>query len=214
MLSWFSKGGHVPSSSSLPKFLLLSQLVLTIIIITGVYQRDSCSSVSQAPHHIASLSPALPNEKAESQSATSFLENWWPPKWTTAALSKITGGSGEEVLPLKEDKEGRIGVGQLFFPYGQPQCMPNFTKPMLQDATDRYLSCAQFAPFVIEDTHRVAMASISSGQRFEAYDRAVLSQMFHSVVHENTFHVLCEELSDGAWNKIGQSSIIQQVTFR
>jgi mannan polymerase II complex MNN10 subunit len=89
-----------------------------------------------------------------------------------------------------------------FVSYGEPECLPAFNETMHQEAITRYVSCTQFAPFYPAETRRVAFATISTGKREEAYDRAIHSQMFHSAVHGTPTHVLCSTLSQGAWNKI------------
>ncbi|KAF1935712.1 hypothetical protein EJ02DRAFT_116604 [Clathrospora elynae] len=86
--------------------------------------------------------------------------------------------------------------------YGPTQCMPTFNDKLKHLALARNESCATYAPFPVQESRRVAFASITTGQPAEAYQRAILSQMFHSAVHGTSTHVLCEQLSDGAWNKI------------
>lgn len=86
--------------------------------------------------------------------------------------------------------------------YGASQCMPHFSDDLKKAAMQRNESCAAHAPFSTVETRRVAFASITTGKPEEAYQRAILSQMFHSAVHGSTTHILCEQLSDGAWNKI------------
>ncbi|KAJ4372010.1 hypothetical protein N0V83_003783 [Neocucurbitaria cava] len=91
---------------------------------------------------------------------------------------------------------------QTFVSYGQTQCIPDFGDTLKQLAIVRNESCTKHAPFPAEETRRVAFASITTGKPEEAYQRAIQSQMFHSAVHGTSIHVLCEQLSDGAWNKI------------
>lgn len=80
--------------------------------------------------------------------------------------------------------------------------MPHFNSWWERLATTRKESCAKHAPFDTHENRRVALATITTGEPKEAYDRAILSQMFHAAVHETSAHVLCEQLADGAWNKI------------
>ncbi|CAO2656543.1 Nn.00g053460.m01.CDS01 [Neocucurbitaria sp. VM-36] len=91
---------------------------------------------------------------------------------------------------------------RAFVSYGPTQCLPDFDDKTMQLAIVRNESCAKYAPFPAEETRRVAFASITTGKTEEAYQRAIQSQMFHSAVHGTSTHVLCEQLSDGAWNKI------------
>jgi mannan polymerase II complex MNN10 subunit len=80
--------------------------------------------------------------------------------------------------------------------------MPVFTDSLKQLAITHNESCTKHAPFQPQETRRVAFASISTGEPVEAYQRAILSQMFHTAVHGTSIHILCEQLADGAWNKI------------
>ncbi|KAF1842752.1 glycosyltransferase family 34 protein [Cucurbitaria berberidis CBS 394.84] len=91
---------------------------------------------------------------------------------------------------------------RTFISYGTTQCLPHFDDHMKQSAIARNESCTKHTPFTPEETRRVAFASITTGQPAEAYQRAIQSQMFHSAVHGTSTHILCEQLSDGAWNKI------------
>lgn len=80
--------------------------------------------------------------------------------------------------------------------------MPSFDSKLKELAAERTESCAKHAPFVTQETHRVALASITTGKPVEAYQRAIRTQMFQSAVHKSPIHILCEQLMDGAWNKI------------
>lgn len=91
---------------------------------------------------------------------------------------------------------------KTFISYGTAQCLPDFGDKMKAAAVERNHTCAKYAPFPVEETRRTGFASISTGKTAEAYQRAIQSQMFASAVHGTSFHILCEELSDGAWNKI------------
>ncbi|EMD62821.1 glycosyltransferase family 34 protein [Bipolaris sorokiniana ND90Pr] len=86
--------------------------------------------------------------------------------------------------------------------YGHTQCMPDFDKHWKEQAAIRKKSCAKHAPFETKETRRVALASITTGKKVEAYQRAVQSHMLHAAVHDTSAHILCEDLADGAWNKI------------
>lgn len=80
--------------------------------------------------------------------------------------------------------------------------MPKFDKKLQETALARNESCSKHAPFPSSENRRVAFASITTGKPEDAYQRAIESQMFHSAVHGSVTHVLCEQLADGAWNKI------------
>jgi mannan polymerase II complex MNN10 subunit len=95
-----------------------------------------------------------------------------------------------------------INYSDMHISYGPTQCMPAFTDHLKQLSLTRNESCTEHAPFQPHESRRVAFASISTGAPIEAYERAILSQMLHTAVHGTSIHILCEELADGAWNKI------------
>lgn len=108
----------------------------------------------------------------------------------------------ESAKPAQPPSQWPIDYNKTHVSYGPTQCMPLFTDELKQAALQRNESCASHAPFEAAESRRVAFASITTGKPEDAYQRAILSQMFHSAVHGSTIHVLCEQLSDGAWNKI------------
>ncbi|KAL6711735.1 hypothetical protein ACN47E_004669 [Coniothyrium glycines] len=196
--------------SLLVKFLVVSQVILTLIILSGLYQRGPCYSSSIGAHFRHASNQIIPDHIAGVSAPSSFLDSWWPSSWNKhhktilKAQDDATESSegSRTSSPMQYDTQELLGLNKSFFSYGMTKCLPPFTQGMLQDAIDRYVSCAQYAPFDISENRRIAFASISTGTSNEAYDRAIQSQMFHSAVHESTVHVLCEELSEGAWNKI------------
>jgi|TARA_R110002003_G_scaffold206_11_gene15824 hypothetical protein len=95
-----------------------------------------------------------------------------------------------------------IDYEKTFISYGASKCFPDFSDKMKAAAIERNRTCAKYAPFPAEETRRVAFATISTGKTAEAYQRAIQSQMFASAVKGTSTHILCEQLSDGAWNKI------------
>ncbi|KAF2028102.1 hypothetical protein EK21DRAFT_70476 [Setomelanomma holmii] len=95
-----------------------------------------------------------------------------------------------------------IDYKNTFISYGTSKCLPDFSDKMKAAAIERNLTCAKYAPFPAEESRRVAFATITTGKPAEAYQRAIQSQMFASAVKGTSTHVLCEQLSDGAWNKI------------
>ncbi|KAH8732655.1 hypothetical protein GQ44DRAFT_765741 [Phaeosphaeriaceae sp. PMI808] len=97
---------------------------------------------------------------------------------------------------------GIINYEKTFVSYGASKCLPSFDEKMKAAAMERNYTCAKYAPFATEESRRVAFATITTGKPAEAYLRAIQSQMFASAVHGTSTHVLCEQLSDGAWNKI------------
>jgi mannan polymerase II complex MNN10 subunit len=97
---------------------------------------------------------------------------------------------------------GTHDYSKTFISYGTSKCMPEFNDQLQAAAVQRNKTCAKHAPFPAEETRRVAFATITTGKPADAYQRAILSQMFASAVHGTSTHVLCEQLSDGAWNKI------------
>ncbi len=77
---------------------------------------------------------------------------------------------------------------QSFISYGTTDCIPRFDDDWIQLAIDRNRTCNS-APFPVEETKRVAIATWMVGQPQEAYLRAIGSQVFHSAVHGSTTHV-------------------------
>jgi mannan polymerase II complex MNN10 subunit len=95
-----------------------------------------------------------------------------------------------------------IDYGKTIIKHGASNCLPDFGDKLRAAAVERNHTCAQYAPFPAAETRRVAFATITTGKPAEAYQRAIQSQMFAAAVHGTAVHVLCEQLSDGAWNKI------------
>jgi mannan polymerase II complex MNN10 subunit len=91
---------------------------------------------------------------------------------------------------------------RTFISYGTTQCLPSFDDNMKAEVIERNASCTKHAPFLTQEIRRVALATITTGKTTDAYQRAIVSQMFASAVHGTSTHVLCEQLSDGVWNKI------------
>lgn len=197
------------SFSTFTKFLIISQAILMIFILSGLYGRDSCSPASIRPLRPKPATfPLLLSESSNSTTLISKLDKWRPSTWRKPQDAGQESSVPTATSPTHEGEqvgieEINVGYNQSFFSYGYTKCLPPFTKPMLPEAIDRYISCTQYAPFQIQETQRVAFASITTGRRQEAYDRAIQSQMFHAAVHDSTIHVLCEQLSEGPWNKIG-----------
>jgi len=89
--------------------------------------------------------------------------------------------------------------GKTHISYGTSQCMPPFNNELIEPTRT---SCSQHAPFPIQETRRIAIATISSGKTIPAYEAAIQTQMLHAAVHDTSLHILCDELAPGAWNKI------------
>lgn len=104
--------------------------------------------------------------------------------------------------PPDTHKEDAVDYSKILYSYGTHECMPAFDDKMKAAALERNRTCAKHAPFPTAETRRTGFASISTGKTADAYQKAIQSQMFASAVKGSSFHILCEELSDGAWNKI------------
>jgi mannan polymerase II complex MNN10 subunit len=83
-----------------------------------------------------------------------------------------------------------VDYSKTFISYGTSKCMPEFNDKMKVAAAQRNQTCAKHAPFPAEETRRVAFATITTGKPADAYQRAILSQMFASAVHGTSTHVL------------------------
>ncbi|EUC31239.1 glycosyltransferase family 34 protein [Bipolaris zeicola 26-R-13] len=116
---------------------------------------------------------------------------------TSAPLVSSTSASSASSTPTPS-----LDLSKTHISYGHTQCMPDFDKHWKGQAVIRKESCAKHAPFETKETRRVALASITTGKKVEAYQRAVQSHMLHAAVHDTSAHILCEDLADGAWNKI------------
>ncbi|EUC41706.1 glycosyltransferase family 34 protein [Bipolaris oryzae ATCC 44560] len=116
---------------------------------------------------------------------------------TSALLASSTSASSASSTPTPS-----LDYSKTHISYGHTQCMPDFDKHWRQQAVIRKESCAKHAPFETKETRRVALSSITTGKKVEAYQRAVQSHMLHAAVHDISAHILCEDLADGAWNKI------------
>ena len=135
-------------------------------------------------------SPTLPYvvDGTTSSSATSTSTS------IDASVTSPLSGSTPANTPVEYDR--------TFISYGPTKCLPDFDDQMKQLAIARNESCVKHSPFTADENRRVAFASITTGEPADAYQRAIQSQMFHSAVHGTSTHVLCEQLADGAWNKI------------
>jgi mannan polymerase II complex MNN10 subunit len=191
------------SSFRLPGTLLPK--ILVGLLILGIFFQLSWSSSK----------PAVRNPAAEPVKATpdDGAHNWFedakkanqiedddttPPQYFA---DKTPVASADTSKPTSASPQ-TPNYSKTFISYGTAQCLPDFSDKMKAAVDERKRTCAKHAPFPVTETRRTGFASISTGKTAEAYQRAIQSQMFASAVHDTSFHILCEELSDGAWNKI------------
>jgi mannan polymerase II complex MNN10 subunit len=123
-------------------------------------------------------------------------EDSTPPQYFADTTSSADASKATSATPATPNYKN------TFISYGTSKCLPDFPDKMKAAAIERNQTCAKYAPFPAEELRRVAFATITTGKPAEAYQRAIQSQMFASAVHGTSTHVLCEQLSDGAWNKI------------
>jgi mannan polymerase II complex MNN10 subunit len=123
-------------------------------------------------------------------------EDSTPPQYFADTTSSADASKATSATPATPNYKN------TFISYGTSKCLPDFPDKMKAAAIERNQTCAKYAPFPAEESRRVAFATITTGKPAEAYQRAIQSQMFASAVHGTSTHVLCEQLSDGAWNKI------------
>jgi mannan polymerase II complex MNN10 subunit len=130
-------------------------------------------------------------------------ENSSPPQYfvdptASAEASEPTSASSKPTNATSESTDDM----DKFVSYGSSKCLPDFVDEMKAAAIERNHTCTKHAPFPAAESRRVAFATITTGKPAEAYQRAILSQMFSSAVHGSQVHLLCEQLTDGNWNKI------------
>lgn len=118
------------------------------------------------------------------------------------SISSTSSTPSPSSTPAASPASSALDLSKIIIKYGASNCVPAFTPKMVAAALERNRTCAQHAPFPAQETRRVAFATITTGKPIEAYQRAILSQMFASAVHGTSTHILCEQLSDGTWNKI------------
>ncbi|KAL6703052.1 hypothetical protein ACN47E_010259 [Coniothyrium glycines] len=171
-----------PAASLLPKALI------AIFCLAIFYQLTTFTSVS----HFAAPVPTSLGDNNEQT-------------WFQDAAEKPGAKDDEDNSPTGTSTTGALSdtsYKEIHISYGPTQCMPHFSPELKKLAAQRKDSCTKYAPFPAIETRRVAFASITTGKPEEAYQRAILSQMFHSAVHDSPIHVLCEQLTDGTFNKI------------
>jgi len=184
---------------------LLPKILVGILII-GIFFQISWTSTS---------APAAPLRKPAPDSRPTTIDDASQKNWFEDA--KKAGQVGDDdmshtpeyfadkpkapVDKLKNPKSA-IDLHKAIIKHGASNCVPDFTPKMVASALERNKTCAQHAPFPAHETRRTAFATITTGKPADAYQRAILSQIFASAVHGTSTHILCEQLSDGAWNKI------------
>lgn len=194
-----------PTSLRLPAGNLLPKILVGLLII-GIFFQLSWSTAKPTTVGAPIVDPV-----------PTTLEDGNERDWFEDA-KKANQIEDEDTVPPQyfADKPGHTGVSnpvsaapphapdysKTFISYGTSKCMPEFTDKMKAAAIERNQTCAKYAPFPTQETRRTAFATITTGKTAEAYERAILSQMFASAVHGTSTHLLCEQLSDGAWNKI------------
>jgi mannan polymerase II complex MNN10 subunit len=80
--------------------------------------------------------------------------------------------------------------------------MPPFSDPLKQLAISRYATCTSHAPFPVQETRCVAFASANKGKPTEAYQRAMLSQMFQMPSARSEQRTCMAVPWTAVWNKI------------
>lgn len=182
--------------------------ILVALLVIGILLQLSWSSSSPIRQH-ATPSRPVPTTLNDGEPPRDWFEDAkkagqieddeeTPPEYFS---DKKPGAHGSKPSAVGTPP-GVVDYDKILVSYGTHKCMPAFDDKMKSEAIERNRTCAKFAPFDAQETRRVGFASISTGNTAEAYQRAIQSQMFASVVKGGTFHILCEELSDGAWNKI------------
>jgi len=177
------------SISLLPKVLVVI-LVLAIIHDVSTFRKNSLLMKSSGPSSLT-----------DEPSATWFLDAVKTPQADDQSDGEDTTSSATKATS-STSKSAQRDYRRIHVAHGYTQCMPHFDSDWKQAVIERNASCSRSAPFPIEETRRVGFASITTGKPIDAYQNAILTQMFHAALHDNPIHVLCNELSEGAWNKI------------
>jgi mannan polymerase II complex MNN10 subunit len=169
---------------------LLPKILVGILII-GIFFQISWTATSRT------AAPVRTTPAADSPPTT--IDDASQKNWFEDAKRPTQIGDDESSHALEHIA---VDLSKIIIKYGASNCVPAFTPKMVAAALERNRTCAQHAPFPAQETRRVAFATITTGKPAEAYQRAIQSQMFASAVHGTSTHVLCEQLSDGTWNKI------------
>lgn len=172
---------------------LLPKLLATILFLAAFYQ---LSTYKSAPD----LTQPVPSALTDYDSSKWFPDAIKAPNGdsTDDDDSSHPSDSAESTKPPSPARD----YTRTHIAYGQTQCMPHFNTERQQAAIHRNASCTKHTPFPSKETRRVAFASITTGEPINAYQRAILSQMFHAAVHDTSMHLLCDQLTDGTFNKI------------
>ncbi|KAH9859394.1 hypothetical protein IAQ61_011175 [Plenodomus lingam] len=126
-----------------------------------------------------------------------------PPPAVVESPSSESSHETANMEPVIADKLLSSHEESRFRSHGPKNCFPSFDTTMQQHASDRLASCEKYAPFSIEETHRVAFATASTGGPLSpAYALAIQSHMTHSTIHNSTVHMLCADIVPGIWNKV------------
>ncbi|KAF2847572.1 glycosyltransferase family 34 protein [Plenodomus tracheiphilus IPT5] len=177
----------MPPTSLLPKLLAL------IVFLAAFYQLSTYKSDSQLAEHIPSTLTDHPGS------------TWFPDAIKTDQSDPEDDEDAPPAIALSDSDTSATTARdytRTHIAYGQTQCMPHFDEKWQQAALLRNASCTKNAPFPTQETRRIGFASITTGEPIEAYQRAILTQMFHAAVHDTSIHILCDALTDGTFNKI------------
>jgi mannan polymerase II complex MNN10 subunit len=196
--------GYRITGSSLPR-ILVGFLVVGIFFQLSSFSSTSATRASDVlPASITSANGVNEAWFEDAKKANQVEdENSTPPQYfvdptVSAGALEPTSASSLPTNPTSEATNKK----EMFVSYGSSKCLPDFDDKMAVAAIKRNHTCAKYAPFPAAESRRVAFATITTGIPAEAYQRAILSQMFSSAVHGSQVHLLCEQLTDGNWNKI------------
>lgn len=200
-----------PPGSVLPKVLI------AVLFLAILYQLSPDRTVSRSSDLLATtpgensrgtwFQDAIKTQDGddeEEQSPAQIVGSVIPVTLLPAAIatrSRNDQYEGAKARPTSAVTNG-LDYSRIHVSYGPTKCMPTFDDSLKKAAIERNRSCTAHAPFPAEESRRVAFASITTGKPLEAYQRAILSQMFHSAVHGSSMYVLCEQIIDSTWNKI------------
>ncbi|KAI8940547.1 hypothetical protein NX059_004225 [Plenodomus lindquistii] len=181
----------------MPPTSLLPKIFAAVFFLAGLYQLSAYISIPELPQR----DPFPPTDKPKSTWFSDAIKA--PPLATPEDDEEAPPDAIPHVQTIPSSPSIPLhNYTRIHIPHGPTQCMPHFSSTWRAAAQSRNTSCSTSAPFSVHETHRVAFASITTGAAIPAYQRAILSQMFHAAVHDSSIHIMCDALTDGMFNKI------------
>lgn len=89
-----------------------------------------------------------------------------------------------------------------FSSYGSTKCLPSVSPELLKRSSEKHATCTKYSPFS-GLSNRIATVTAHFGglEGNEHYTKALTTHLEHALIHGSEVHVLCDEMTDGMWNK-------------